>query len=89
MGVDTLRLLGFRSFQAQRAARTFLRHDEEALRELVTMRHDRKQYLNTARQHIRNLEEILLAELSTGGEERDAGWDTESLREEFGGGNKE
>jgi monovalent cation:proton antiporter-2 (CPA2) family protein len=89
MGVDTLRLLGFRAFQAHRAARTFLRHDEESLRKLGEMRHDRKQYLTTAREQIRDLEETLLAELSTAGKERDVGWDTESLREEFGHDPKE
>lgn len=84
MGVDTLRLLGFRAYHAHRAARTFLRHDETALRELADMRHDHKKYLTTARARIRDLEETLLAELATPGDERDAGWDAESLRKEFG-----
>ena len=83
-GVEALRLLGFRGYQAHRAARTFRRHDEEALRELAAMRHDKSLYINTARQRIRDLEELLLSDLEDGGDSRDAGWDTESLREEYG-----
>jgi monovalent cation:proton antiporter-2 (CPA2) family protein len=85
MGVKALSLLGFRSFQAHRAARMFRRHDEDSVQELAQMRHDAKSYLTLARQRIRNLEEILLAELEDRSEVRDAGWDTESLRQEFGG----
>jgi voltage-gated potassium channel Kch len=86
MGVEALRFLGFRGHQAHRAAQTFRRHDEEGLRELATMRHDRKLYLSTARQRIEELEELLQGDLADQGETRDAGWDPESLREEFGSG---
>jgi len=84
MGIDALNLLGFRSFQAHRTARTFRRHDEASVQELAKLRHDERSYLTLARQRIRNLEEILLAELEDRPESRDAGWDTESLREEYG-----
>ncbi len=84
-GVQALRLLGFRGYQAHRAARTFRRHDEAALRELAAMRHDKTLYINTARQRIQDLEELLLNDLGEIDDSRDAGWDTESLREEYGG----
>ncbi len=83
-GVEALRLLGFRGYQAHRAAQTFRRHDEAALRELAAMRHDQALYINTARQRIRDLEELLQNDLRDAAESRDAGWDTESLREEHG-----
>ena len=82
-GVEALRLLGFRGYQAHRAARTFRRHDEEALRELAAMRHDTSLYINTARQRIRDLEDLLLSDLEDSGDTRDAGWDTGSLRQEY------
>jgi monovalent cation:proton antiporter-2 (CPA2) family protein len=82
MGADALRLLGFRAYQAQRAAQKFLRYDEDSLRELTGRRADRKVYINAARQRIADLEQLLLADLADGGQERDAGWDAESLREE-------
>jgi len=82
-GVDALRLLGFRAYQANRAARTFRRHDEVALRELARMHRDEKAYISRARQRIQDLEEILTAELEAGGENRDAGWDVDGRREEI------
>jgi monovalent cation:proton antiporter-2 (CPA2) family protein len=82
-GVDALRLLGRRGHQAHRAARTFRRHDEESVRELGAMRHDRKAYFSAARERIQSLEELLLSEVEGSTEERDAGWDTDSLREDF------
>ncbi len=84
MGTDALRMLGFRSYQAQRSAQTFLRHDEESLRQLATVRDDRAVYLTTARQRIAELERILLSDLQIQSGERDAGWDSDSLREDFG-----
>ena len=44
----------------------------------------RSAYFGAARERISALEELMLSELESEGEERDAGWDTESLREEFG-----
>ena len=85
LAVDALGMLGVRRFHAHRSSRTFRRHDEESVEELARMRHDRKAYISTARQRIQDLEQILLAELDTEGESRDAGWDTDSLRDEFRG----
>ena len=84
MGVDALRLLGYRSYQAHRAARTFRRHDEDSVRELAAMRHDRKTYINVARERIRSLEEILRSDLEEHPETADAGWDVDSLRRDSG-----
>jgi CPA2 family monovalent cation:H+ antiporter-2 len=85
MGVDTLRLLGHRAFRTRRAANTFHQHDEDSVRELAKMRHDRKAYLTAAKERIRDLEQIILSELQDTGATRDIGWDTESLRDEYGG----
>ncbi len=83
MGVDALRLLGERSFAAHRASLLFRRHDEDALRELVEHRHDRKTYLTYARQRIHDLEDIMAEEQTRGDEVRDVGWDSESMRKDF------
>ncbi|MDX1642779.1 MAG: monovalent cation:proton antiporter-2 (CPA2) family protein [Thermoanaerobaculia bacterium] len=85
MGVEVLRLLGFRAHQAHRAAQKFRRHDEAAVRELASMRHDEKSYIGAARQRIEDLESLLLGDLERVDEMRDAGWDAESLRREYGG----
>jgi monovalent cation:proton antiporter-2 (CPA2) family protein len=83
LGVDALRHLGIRGYRAMRAAQKFRKHDEIAVRELAGMHHEKKLYINEARRRIQDLEQLLLSEMDVTGEERDAGWDTESLREEF------
>jgi len=83
MGIDALRRLGRRAHQAHRAARTFQKHDEESVRRLGHMRHDRKAYFSAAREQIRSLEELLLSEAEGPGFDRDAGWDTDTLRDEY------
>ncbi|SMB92891.1 Kef-type potassium/proton antiporter, CPA2 family (TC 2.A.37.1) [Hymenobacter roseosalivarius DSM 11622] len=83
LGVDALRLLGVRAYHAQRAARTFLRHDELAMRELAAVRKDRKTYFSTARQRIQELEQLLHFDAANENlREVDEGWDNESLRQE-------
>jgi voltage-gated potassium channel Kch len=82
MGIDALRTLGFRAFQATRSANTFRQHDEEHLLELAQMRHDRKAYISQAKERIHDLEQLMLGEL-TRKTERDAGWDISSLLDEI------
>jgi len=81
-GVDALGLLGARAYHAQRMARTFHRHEEESLRRLGGMRHDTRAYYTLARQRIEDLERILLSEAEDTGACRDAGWDTDTRRQE-------
>ena len=82
MGVDALKLLGFRSHQAHRASQMFRKHDEEMMAELSRTRHDKGAYLSRARQAIFNLEELLKLDLEESGEDQDLGWDPSTLREE-------
>ncbi len=84
MGVDLLSMLGMRAYQAQRAAQTFRRHDEAALRELAAMDVDRSTLLSVARERIASLEHMLRADLQwdEAMTHRDAAWDNTSLREE-------
>ena len=48
------------------------------------MRHDRKTYIDTARQRISDLEELLLSDLEGHDEMVDVGWDAESMRNSLG-----
>jgi monovalent cation:H+ antiporter-2, CPA2 family len=83
LGADALRLMGVRAYRAHRAAQRFLRHDEESLRELTARRDDRNIYVSAARQRIEDLERMFEADRAEPALDRDAGWDAESLREEF------
>jgi monovalent cation:proton antiporter-2 (CPA2) family protein len=82
MGRDALQLVGFRAYQAQRAAQKFLRHDEQSMHLLTEKRGDRTWYINTARGRIEDLERLLQADLGESAVDRDAGWDAETLRED-------
>jgi monovalent cation:proton antiporter-2 (CPA2) family protein len=84
MGVDALRMVGTRAYRAHRAAQRFRRDDETALLALAGMQHDRNQYITVAREHMQLLESTMLQDLEDREDERDAGWDAESLREDFG-----
>ncbi len=86
VGVDALRALGFRSHQATRSARRFRCYEVEGLAELYALRHDEKLYFSTAKQKVHDLERLLTSELEAVDENRDAGWDVESLRRDFAEG---
>jgi monovalent cation:H+ antiporter-2, CPA2 family len=82
MGVDAMRLLGASHHRATRAARTFRRHDEAAVRELASLRTDQAALIHGARERLDALERVLRRDLEGEGD-ADAGqgaWDTEGLR---------
>lgn len=54
VGVDVMKILGFRAEVADTAAKTFFTHDEKALKYLSTIRND-EEYITAAR---RNMEEL-------------------------------
>jgi voltage-gated potassium channel Kch len=82
MGTDALRMMGFRAYQTQRAAHTFLKHDERALLEFAKVRKDEKAYLTDARERMDDLEELIKSDAKDIPLERDAGWNPETLRKE-------
>lgn len=79
MGVDALRLLGQRHYKAKRAARTFLKYDEAAMKRLAAVRHDNKEYFVSAKEFIYELENIIRNDLNQANFKKDEGWDEESM----------
>jgi voltage-gated potassium channel Kch len=84
LGTDTLHLLGFRAHAAFRAGQRFVRHDEESMRELTTLRRgdDQRAYVGAVRRRIEQLEALLRADMAERDLDADGGWDPETLREE-------
>ncbi len=78
MGVETLRMLGFRAYAAQRSALTFRKYDERTMKQLSAIR-DERQYISTSREFIEELEKIIRNDnrLPDLGAER--GWEEDSL----------
>lgn len=85
LGTDVMREMGFRAYQSERAMQKFLRHDEESLAYLATMKGEEESvYITAARRRIEDLEQMLAADLNDDDLDRDAGWDPTTLRADFG-----
>lgn len=81
LGADALKMLGLRAYQTQRAAKTFLKHDERSMAELIKYRNDNSSYIAVAKERITELEELILRDMKDEEIlERDSGWDSEALR---------
>ncbi|WP_075217726.1 monovalent cation:proton antiporter-2 (CPA2) family protein [Mongoliimonas terrestris] len=84
LGVETLQALGVPAFESARIGRIFRRHDLETMALLRTMRGtaDRDAYGLAFRERREMLEGVLRRDFQTVHDVEDAGWDSESLREE-------
>ena len=81
---DALSFLGFRKYQVKNAVKTFRKHDERFLHELAEMRHERSTLIKGAKQRIEFLEKLMLEDMESAGKNKDKGWDTTTIKEEFG-----
>jgi monovalent cation:proton antiporter-2 (CPA2) family protein len=77
LSVNALRLLGFRAYEAQRAAKAFRDYDEQTVRELAQYSEDETQLIARAKEQIRSLDEIFEMERHCN-RPSDAGWDPPS-----------
>lgn len=84
MGTDALVLMGFRAYQVNRAAISFVKHNERFVREMASHRKDHQEWIRNLRQRIEDLEQIMSREMDRTGKDKDLGWDTAGLIEEFG-----
>ncbi len=78
MAADALSHIGHRKHHIHRVLKKFRKHDEEFLRELLDDRHKKKTHILNVRQHIEDLEKMILDDLNTVAEDNDSGWDTDS-----------
>jgi monovalent cation:proton antiporter-2 (CPA2) family protein len=74
LSVAALRMLGFRAYEAQRAAKAFRDYDEQTVRELAQYSEDESKYIAKARERIRSLDEIFKMERHRA-RHSDSGWD--------------
>jgi voltage-gated potassium channel Kch len=85
MGTDALIQMGYRAYQVNRAAMSFRKHNERFVREMAKHRKDHTEWIQRLRQRIEDLEQIMTEEMERTGRDKDLGWDTTGLIEEFGG----
>lgn len=84
MGVDALHRLGYRRYSAYRSAQRFIREDERSMRKLAKERHDRKTYIQRAKEEIEGQEKILRSDMLHR-QEADHAWDSEEMRQKAAG----
>ncbi|WP_153799209.1 monovalent cation:proton antiporter-2 (CPA2) family protein [Foetidibacter luteolus] len=74
MGVDALRMLGYRAHEANRWGKTFFVQDEKTLKYLSSIRND-EEYINAVRHNSREMEAVLEADKKLLHFTADEGWD--------------
>lgn len=78
LGVDALVKLGFRRHTALKAGQTFLKYDEESLKQLAAHRHDQETYLFKSREHIEFQEQLLANDRDAALHVHDDAWDSQT-----------
>jgi CPA2 family monovalent cation:H+ antiporter-2/glutathione-regulated potassium-efflux system ancillary protein KefC/glutathione-regulated potassium-efflux system protein KefB len=84
MATDALSILGRRQYQVKRAVKTFRKHDETLIKEMIELRHQKKTFIRSFRQRIKDMEQMMQEDMENIAKDKDMGWDIESLKEEFG-----
>jgi voltage-gated potassium channel Kch len=83
LGEASLRSLGVRAHTAHRIALRWKDHDEAALADMLKhVGQDQSVWMNEAKKALENFEKSMKDELTGQAQDRDAGWDNESLRDE-------
>ena len=82
MGSDVLTNMGMRSYSSQRAARTFLKHEDLTIKKMVDKRHSQGEYILAAKERIEELESLLHADMEQLKGDYEEGWDSSSLKKE-------
>jgi monovalent cation:proton antiporter-2 (CPA2) family protein len=84
IGADALTIMGQRAFKVSRASLTFRKHNERLIREMAHHRKDHIEWIRKLKQRIEDIEQIMADEMERKGKDKDLGWDTSGLIEEFG-----
>lgn len=78
MGVDAMKLLGFRAHETNRLAKTFFKEDERRLKYLSSIR-NADEYVIAVRKYVEELEETLRADRDILRSGEDEGWDEREM----------
>lgn len=75
MGVEALKVLGFRSYEAHRVAKQFKQHEQETHEKMFTLRDDREAYAAGVRERMSQLETLMRRDEKDFGAQEDHAWD--------------
>ncbi|AFY40164.1 Kef-type potassium/proton antiporter, CPA2 family [[Leptolyngbya] sp. PCC 7376] len=82
MGIEALKLLGFRAYRAHHDAQTFRHHDIEAMYEMAEIHEDESGLVARSNQLFDDLQEIFQSDNYDLPHEVDQAWDTADLRKD-------
>lgn len=82
MGIEALKLLGFRAYRAHRDAQTFRHHDLEAMYEMAEIHEDESGLVARSNQLSDDLQEIFQSDNYDLPQEVNQAWDTTNLRKD-------
>ncbi|TKG89604.1 potassium transporter [Puteibacter caeruleilacunae] len=83
MASDALHEMGHRYYPSKRAAIKFRKHDEHFVAQLAHLRHEQTLFLRERRQYIEDLEKMMLEDIENEAQDKELGWDSTTIREEF------
>ncbi len=84
LAADALTNLGFRQYQIQRSMKLFRKRDQDIVKELSLIHHKKGEFILGTKQRIEDMERLLKDDIQRIGKDKDLGWDSTSLKEEFG-----
>lgn len=84
MGAEALTQMGFRQYQIGRSLKLFRKKDERMVKELSELRHHQGDFITSTKQRIEDMETMMKNDINRYTKDKDMGWDTASLKAEFG-----
>lgn len=84
MGEEASSMLGYRKHQVHRTLKKFRSHDERLIERMAKEQHESKSFVQAIRKNIQDLELMMLEDQEKEAQDKDLGWDTESLKKEYG-----
>ena len=75
LGADALKVLGFRAFQAHRAASVFKKHEHESTQQLYKLWEDKESYFALAKERVDELEALFQEDERDFAADTDHAWD--------------
>lgn len=75
MGIEALKILGFRAYEAHRVAKQFKQHEQETHEKMIDLRADNEAYAAGVRERMTQLETLMRQDERDFGDHEDHAWD--------------
>lgn len=83
MATDALCFMGHRNLQVHRASLKFRKQDDLGFKKLAEEESEKGSFVKARKQYIRDLEQMMIDDMENEAKDKDLGWDTVAVKEEF------